>query len=286
MRWVQTLVTVSPALAALTLGWCAWDFVEAFATYAPRWLIGVALLSLLPVVIQLLLWGLSAGRRVPHPFGVVLLLGLVLMLPLWSTGERVASWFPSLCKVSTYDEIKPRRPGKSGPTTTFSAGASGWGNPRSFEFTAVTFIYTVPPSERRKDDLYVLLPRWEGFYINSYTTHFPVTRDRVLEYVRGSDEFPPGEAEALADRLWDLLLRYAERRDIPAVVYRGFDEPPPRVVYWVPGAGIYLVTSLLCVPILLALSWLLASWHCRAVRGQHASGAAEPCVGFRREGPA
>jgi hypothetical protein len=280
MRIGHTILTLAPSLAALGLVWVQWDMVEVFAIYTPPLLIGIALLALLPLGVQLVRWRSAGGPGIPHPFGIVLPLGLLLVLPMWPVGERVASWCPALCEVSTFVEVKPKRPGKFGPSASFSAGATGQGNPSSYQFSLVTIIYTT--SERRKDDLYVLLPGWEGFYINSYTTHFPVTREKILEYVQGSDDFPEHDTEAIADELWTVLHDFAAQRKMPPFVYRDWD-PRHRIVYWVPGRNVYLATASLCIPILFVVSWLLAGWYARCIQRQQESRPPRPGVGIAQE---
>lgn len=290
MRIRHTILTVAPSLAVLGLIWALWEGIEAFAIYTPiythQWLVGIALLALLPLGFQLVRWGATRGRKIPHPFGVVVPFGLLLVLPLWSAGEKIASWCPALCEVSTSLKVKPKRPGKFGPSASFSAGTSGQGNPSSYQFSLVTLIYTMYPSERRKDDLYVLIPRWEGFYINSYPTYFPVTRDTILEYVEGSDDFPEGEAVQIADELWAMLNDLAVQRNMPPLVYRGWDHPGPRIVYWVPSRNIYLATAALCIPVLLVVSWLLAGWYTRYIQPERDTRPQNPCTRVAEAGPA
>jgi hypothetical protein len=274
MRIGNTILTLAPSLAASGLAWVQWDMVEVSAIYCPLCLIGIALVTLLPLGVQLV------RRTIPHPFAIVLPLGLLLVLPMWPVGERVASWFPALCEVSTSVDVKPGRPGKFGPTASFSAQASGQGNPSSYYFSLVTIIYTM--KERRKDDLYVLLPRWEGFYMNSYTTYFPVTRDKILEYVQGSDDFTEHDTEAIADELWTVLHDFAAQRKMPPFVYREW-EPRTRIVYWVPRRNVYLVTASLCIPLLFVASWLLARWYAQRIQRQKESWPPNPGVGIAQE---
>ncbi len=264
MRWEQPFLTVTPAVAFLGLILLGWDVVETFAMYAPTWLLWIPLVCLLPLSIHICRWVWSSGKKVPHPFGILLPVGLVIVFPLWFAGERLAREIPGFCSLGTGYEVKPLRPGKVDPTATFSVGALGWGNSHYFEFTLVTFRYA---SAHCDDDLYVSLPQWHGHYTDTYTTNFPVTREKVLEYVRQCDEFPPGDAEVLADQLWELLQKYQEKRDMPPIVY-GSDRLPegqPQIIYSVSGRAIYGVTLLLAVPILIIVAWFLAGWYCRRV---------------------
>lgn len=267
MKLRQTIFTLVPALAALSFLWVCWDTFETFVIYGPRWLIVPAILVLMPLGVQFGLWCASEGRHIPRPFGIVLPLGLLLVLPLWPVGESLASRCPALCEVAFSVEVEPKRPGKFGPDASFSVGATGRGNPSSYEFSLVTLVYTLYPNERR-EDLYIRLPQWDGFYINSYTTFFPVTKEKVFEHVQGTDDFPEGEAAAITDELWTVLRDLVDQRHMPPVVFREQDPAGPRVEYWVPRRNAYLVTACLCVPILLGVSWLLARRYGHFIQDQ------------------
>jgi len=263
MRWAHTLIALLPALAMLALIWGAWGEIEAIALHVPPLiLIGLALLTLLPLGVQLAIWSAAARLRPPHPFTAVLPIALFSVVLLWLPGEQVARRIPALCEVTAYDKVVTDRPDNYGSKAYFSITVSGWGNPSSFEFTSVLVVYTGP---RRFDDLYVQLPQWQAHFTNSYTTHFPLTRESVLEYVRSSDDFSPEEADAIADRIWVLLQKYAEKQDLPPMAYH--PEPPfPTLSYRVPRSNNYFGAVLLGAPLLFVLSWLLAVWYCSVVR--------------------
>src|SRR5262249_44721953 len=114
-------------------------------------------------------------------------------------------------------------------------------------------------------------------YINSYTTYFPVTREKVLEYVQGSDDFPEGDAESITDELWTVLHDLAAHRNMPPIVYRGWGLQGRRSVYGVRRRNVYLGTAVLCIPVLLVASWLLVGWYTRSIQGQ--SNARPPDLG-------
>jgi hypothetical protein len=252
MRWSQTLATLAPTVVLFGLIWCCRTEVYGILIYAPAVLLIIPVLSLLPLIVQVAWQSLNEVSKPPRPFAIVLPLGVLLLVLLLPAAERVARAIPWLCVAQTHGEVKPDRPGKSAPAGRFLLGANGWGNTLSYEFQMVTVVYAF--KDRRFDDLYVDLPRWQGHYTNSYTTDFPLTREKLAEYVRRSDDFPAGEAEAVADKMWELLLKYKERRDIPPF---GATDSPSR--YWVPPENVYLASVLLSIPLLFALSWFLVT---------------------------
>ena len=269
MKNRQAFLTFAPCLALLCLLWLCWDFVEDLLSHAPTILYWLAALTLLPLVFHLASWSSSRWQKPQHPYCVVMPLGLflvVLSFSFSSIGEKVAMRIPFLCKVSTWLVIKPDRPGSSGSEAYFGFSANGRGNASSYEFSLVTVSYK---GSSRKDDLYVLLPRWNGFYINSYTAYFPVTLEKVAEYVQRNDDFPERDAKAIADELWAVLHDLAERRNMPPFVYRGWQQPGERIVYWVPVNNSFLATVVLCLPVLLVISWLLAARYSRLIKEPH-----------------
>jgi hypothetical protein len=260
MRSIQTLATATPALALLGLIWLGWREVEACLIYAPAFLLVIPVLSLLPLI-ALLVWQSRAEvTKPPHPFAVVLPAGVLLVVLLLPVGARVASAIPWFCVAQSFDEVKPDRPGKAGPEGRFILDAHGWGNSFSYEFRLVTVMYAV--RDRRFDDLYVRLPEWQCHYTNSYTTNVPLTRGKLVEYVERSDDFPPGVAEAVADKMWELLRNYKERRDIPPMG-DGTAGPNRASRSWLRGENVYLAAALLSTPLLLTLSWFLSGRHRR-----------------------
>jgi hypothetical protein len=256
----QILLTVAPAVAVFFLVGVMWDFVSTLAIYGRHILVGIALLSVLPLIIQLVRRARTSGGRPVHPAGVMLPLAVLSLPLLWPAGERFAREIPALCEVVAGEEVGTAPPALHGPHAIFSVQPHGWGNPRGFEFSYAVVVYT---GHRRFDDLHVRLSEWEAHFTNSYTTRFPLTRGALLEYVRRTDDFSPADADRIADRLWEVLRRYAEKRDLPPMRYGFSDEPAPKVVYYVPPWGVYLGTVAVVFPFLLLLAWLLAVWYSR-----------------------
>jgi hypothetical protein len=262
--WSITVATIVPSFIPLLVVYAMWGALEE----VPHIAVVVLLLSLLPLTVQLCRWGYRHAELGPsgnvepqHPDGIVLPLGLLLVLPLWPLGERVARQIPSLCETIVGENVMTERPGKFSRNAIFSVQVHGWGNLRSFGFTGGVIVYS--GRDRKFDDLYFNLPGRRGHWTNSYTTFFPLTREVVGEYVRRSDDFPPGEAEAAADVIWDALNRYAEKRDLPPMIDYFPQGEEPRIVYYVPSLTIYLASSFLAILPLAVLSWLLARWYYR-----------------------
>ena len=90
----------------------------------------------------------------------------------------------------------------------------------------------------------------------------------MREYVCLSDNFPAGEGEAVADRLWETLNRYAEMRDLPPMIDHFNQRDEARIVYYVPTATVYLVSCLLS-PLVVG-SWPLLRWYNRRLAGRPA----------------
>jgi hypothetical protein len=161
------------------------------------------------------------------------------------------------------ERVPTGRPESSTRNASFSVQVHGWGSPRSFGFTGGVIVYT--GKGRRFEDLYFDLPRRRGHWTNSYTTFFPLTRDVVGEYVRRSDDFPPGEVEAITDQLWEILNRYADKRDLPPMIDHFYTGEEPRIVYYVPASTIYLASCILTLLPLAVGSWMLARRYHRRV---------------------
>jgi hypothetical protein len=275
MVWYHTAATLAPSLIPLFLVYLLWSAVEE----VPGVAVFVFLFSLLPLLIQLCWWGLrqtqqgdSGTSPLPHPFGFVLPLGLPLVLPLEPVGEAVARNVPSLCRTVAGEQVMTSRPGSPTQKASFFVHFHGWGNQQSFEMTAAVIVYT--GEGKKADDLYVHLPGMQGHYTNSYTTFFPVTREVVANYVRGSDDFSPNEVEAVSGELWDLLNRYAEKRDMPPMTDHFLqDGEEPRIVSYPPASTVYLCSCLLAVATLAVPSWLLARRYCRQVLNSQARGS-------------
>ena len=265
MVWFHTAATTAPSLILLLAVYQLHSVVEEL----PQAAVFVFLLSLLPLIAQLCLWGYRHSRQdrsgaimPPHPFGLVLPLALLLIIPLWPVGEWAAKQVPAVCETVVYERVLTRRPESSTRNARFLVQAYGWGNPQSFGFTGGVVIYTGP---RRFDDLYFDMMKRRGHWTNSYTTFFPLTRDMVSEYVRRSDDFPPEEAEAVTDQLWDALNRYADKRDLPPMMDYSFTGEEPRMVYYVPAPTIYRSSCILAVFPLTVGSWVLARRYHRQV---------------------
>jgi hypothetical protein len=262
----HTAATIAPSLILLLAVYQLWSVVEEL----PQFAVFVFLLSLLPMIAQLCLWGYRQSRQdhsgaimPPHPFGLVLPLALLLIIPLWPVGEWAARQVPAVCETVVYERVLTTRPESSTRNASFSVQAHGWGNARSFGFTGGVIVYT---GERRWfEDMYFDLPRRRGHWTNSYTTFFPLTRDVVGDYVRRSDDFPPEEAEAVTGQLWEDLNRYADKRDLPPMFDHFFAGEEPRIVYYVPASTIYLSSCILAVFPLTVGSWILARRYHRQV---------------------
>jgi hypothetical protein len=251
------LLTVATAVAFFLFVGRHWNDVWILTIYSPGIILGLALLSLLPLCIQLARRS-SGSRAFPlHPALVTLPLCVLSVPLLWSLGERVACEIPALCAVVAGEKVSTDR------RATFSVHLHGWGNPELFEFSSAIVVFT---GQRRFEDLYVELPKWEAHYTNTYTTEFPLTRGSLLEYVKRSDDFAPAEAEKIADRLWEVLRKYAEKRELPPFQYGFSEQPHPKVVYYVPPWGVYRGTVAVAAPFLLVIACLLTLWHVGAAK--------------------
>jgi hypothetical protein len=275
MARLHTFATIAPSLLLLLVVHQMWSVVEVL----PHCAVFVFLLSLLPLAVQLCLLGYRQSRQgpsgaviPPHPFSLVLPLALLLVIPFWPAGEWVATQVPALCTTVAGERVMTGRPESPTRKASFSVQVHGWGNRQSFGFTGGVIVYT--GQGRRFEDLYFDFERQRGHWTNSYTTFFPLTREVVGEYVRRSDDFPPGEAEVIKDQLWDVLNRYAEKRDMPPMIDQFHKGEEPRIVYYVPASTIYLSASVLAVVPLATVSWLLARRYHRRIL--HAKGERLP----------
>jgi hypothetical protein len=266
MVWFHTVATIAPSLILLLTVYQLWSVVEEL----PQFAVFVFLLSLLPIIAQLCLWVYRQSRQdrsgaimPPHPFGLVLPLALLLIIPLWPVGEWAARQAPAVCEITAYEDVPARRPEPSARNASFSVQVSGWGNPQSFGFTWGVIVYT---GERRWfEDMYFDLPRRRGHWTNSYTTFFPLTHDVVGEYVRRSADLPPEEVEAVTGQLWETLNRYTDRRDLPPMTDHFVTGEEPRIIYYVPASTTYLSSCILAVFPLTVGSWVLARRYHRRV---------------------
>jgi hypothetical protein len=261
----HAVATLVPSLFPLFVVYQMWPAMA----YGPQVAVFVFLLSLLPLIVQLGWWGFrhtqegnSGTVLPPHPFGVVLPLGLLLVLPLWPVGASLARHVPSLCQTVAGERVMTSRP--AGPTrkASFFVNFHGWGIPQSFEMTSAVVVYT---GDKRFDDLYVHLPDMQGHYTNTYTTFFTVTREGVADYVRRSDDFSPEEVETVSGQLWELLNKYAEKRDLPPMTDHFPEGDGPRIVYYVPASTTYVASAFLSILLLTVPSWLLARGYYRRV---------------------
>jgi hypothetical protein len=234
--------------------------VTTFLMYGPIWLVGAYSLTFLPLVIQIIrkeTQPTPQARRSIHSWAVLLPLGPFLFFPFHTVGEAVATWFPGCCTISMWKEIQTNMRDKSGEPISFSLGGGGWGNPRSFEFTNASAMLLT--RNRRFDDLsYVYLPELRGHYTNSHTTDFRITREKLLEFVEKSGDFPNGDAERIADKLWEGLHDFIERRNLPPLEYYRFGaEPVQPFTYSVTDSSICLMTIFISSPCLFVVSLLL-----------------------------
>jgi hypothetical protein len=195
---------------------------------------------------------------------MVLPLALLLLVPLWPLAEWVAKQIPALGLIVTGVRVNTERPGKYSPQASFYTTFHGWGNPHRFEITSAVIVYS--GVHKQFDDLYVRLPRMQGRYTSSPPgVLFPVSRQVVLDYVRRSDDFQPGEAETFANELWGLLHQYVEKRDLPPMINYFNQGPEPRIVWYVEDDTILGVACLLAILPLLLVSWVLARRYVRRV---------------------
>ncbi|QEL14057.1 hypothetical protein PX52LOC_00920 [Limnoglobus roseus] len=264
----HTAATIAPSLILWVAIYQLWAAVEEL----PQFLVFVFVLSLLPLAAQLGLWfcrqiwnGLSVTVTPPHPFGLALPLSLLLLIPMWPAGAWVANQVPDACETVAGEEVRTTLPTAPNRTAVFSVQVHGWGNSRAFGFNGGVVVYTGrgrPGAGPPFEDLYFDLARQRGHWTNSYTTFIPLTREVVGEYVRRSDNFPPGEAEAIADQIWDALNRYAEKRDLPPMIDHFHTGEGPRIVSYAPTSISFLFSCALALLPLAVGSWLLARRYC------------------------
>ncbi|HTU92167.1 MAG TPA: hypothetical protein VMF69_18945 [Gemmataceae bacterium] len=257
MRWYLFAQTILPPVLPMLAIYALWAVVEV----APEFVVFVFLASLLPLLVQFGLWTFhqSAETRTItsrpwHPFGVILPLALLLIVPFLAVAEGAAKQVPCLCEVVAGEKVPTDK------DSSFAVHVRGWGNARSFEFTGGMVIYT---GQRRFEDLYFAFPEMRGHWTNSYTTFFPVTRSVVADYVRRSDDFSAEQAEKLADRLWDTINRYAERRDLPPMTDQFGGGNGPRIESYVQATTVYLVSCLFSLLVSAFISWPLVYWYAR-----------------------
>src|SRR5687767_6473666 len=112
MIWNHTLLTATPPLLLLLLAYAGWSEVEGILIYLPCAVPWIVVFSLLPLFFQLTVPGAvqrqkpsepgaAAGGPSPqgvrpiHPFGIMLPVGLLLPVLLWTVAEEVAKRLPS-----------------------------------------------------------------------------------------------------------------------------------------------------------------------------------------------
>jgi hypothetical protein len=262
MIWYHTIRTLAPSLGLLFLVYTTREIEEVVPSYR----IFLGLFAFIPLMVQFCLWSFrKAGRRPLHPYGLVLALSLPLVALLGPVAEWTARRFPSLCVTVGGEKVTTDRPGRNSSKAIFYVGIHGWGNPQSFEMNSASIHYSGVHG-KFYDALNVELPGMRGFYTNSRPATFPVTQATVLDYVRRSDEFRPGQAETIAAELWEILNRYAEKRGLPPMVDRFYESDEPRIVYYVRPDTRSLASCLLALPLLAIISWGLSLWYVRRVR--------------------
>lgn len=263
MRWYVFTQTILPPILLMFVIYALWGIVEV----APGFVVFVFLLSLLPLLVQI---GLRAFNqpaettkttaRPWHPFGLILPLSLLLIVPFLPAGQWAAKQVPCLCDLAGGERVP------TGKDSYFSVGFWGRGNARSFEFTGGVTVYA---GERHFfEDLYYAFPEMRGHWTNSYTTYFPLTRSVVVDYVRRSDDFPPEQAEKIADQIWDTLNRFAEKRDLPPMIDQFREGDDPRIVCYVTPVTVYLVSCLFSLIVSAVISWPLVCWNARRLPGR------------------
>lgn len=282
MVWFHTAATMTPSLVLLLAVYQAWSVVEE----APHFAVFAWLLSPLPLAGQLCLQVYRQSQRghlgavsLPHPFGLVLPLALPLIVPLWPAGEWAARRVPAACETAAGERVPTSRPQSPTRNAYFSVQVHGRGNPRSFDFTGGVIVYT--GRGKKFEDLYFNLPGRRGHWTNSYTTFFPLTQGVVYEYVRRSDDFPPGEAEAVAGELWAVLNRYADRRNLPPMTDHFSEGEESRIVCYVPASTTYLASCVLAVLPLAVGSWVLARRYVQSRFARRAANEVSVAVGAK-----
>jgi hypothetical protein len=300
MRWSITFQILGSSVVVLLLIALWWDFVEVLAMYAPSCGLFLIILLLLPYGFQLCRWMYTLGKKPPYPLAILAPVGAMLLFPLWPVAEKIPPWFPRLCEVDCLMTVKPSCPGKLEPKATFSFWAHGWGNPDLFEIQTVDLGYHLENPNKRYWEwatsqasalgLLVASPHGEGPYLatsgwiatrsrfsyafcinltnwtachtDTYMNYKPITRERLLKFVRDHDFFPAGEDEVLADELWDTLHKFAEQRDLPPLQRFDYPRPRPQFFYWVRRPNIAWVNSCLASICLIVPSYLLACLYC------------------------
>jgi hypothetical protein len=268
----HTAATIAPSLILLLIVYQLWYVLDQYLPFA----LFVFFLSLLPLTAQIGLLEYRRSRQghsgavMPlHPFGIVLPIGLLLVIPCWPLGEHVARQFPSLCVIGAGERVMTSRTTKDLRIASFYVHFSGWGNHQDFEFTSADIGYT--GYRQYGEDLYVRLPCMRGHYTNWSEGLFPVSQDVIADYVRRTDDFPAQEVESIAGELWGQLNRYANHQNMPPMVAHFGEGEKPRIVSYVPSSTIYLFACCFSLLILTVVSCVLARRYCRRVRSANES---------------
>jgi len=269
----HTTLVFLPCLVFLGFVGLNWQTIEWYPTSLPMF-IGLAFVPLIIQAVGQLIVGTVSGltsqrEQRPfcwHPFGIVIPLGFLFLGLCWPLAEALVARIPSMCHLAACEDVATSRRALHGGNANFHMTFRGWGNRRNSAITHLHFVYT--GKERKAHDLNVNLPEMDGYYDEAYSVRFPVTPERVLEYVTSMDDFDPAEAEAIKNQIWKYVRQYADGVDLPPI--ERFDGPSDRrrMVYFVFGPKIYPFSVMIaCLP-LLCVSWLLARWYCRCRQGK------------------
>lgn len=271
-------LTIAPTLVALLVGFGVDSaFAPLFAYFPPSCVWGLVCLSCVPLFLGLGAWLIrmdkpsastagdnrqgDAPPRPIHPATLILPLSVLLLFLCWPLGEVIASCIPPCCEVVARETTK--QSAQAGFKAPFWVRASGWGNPHWHRFQLVEIHYWVHPNVRRHRGLTVILPEMSGYHVDEYPLRFPVTREKILEYVRENEDFTPEGAAVMAEELWAALRKYSELRHLPPMTYGipSADSHEP-LVYFVTHQGNYLGSSALVVLLISLPSFFLARWYC------------------------
>jgi len=265
MIWFRALLAMLPTLVGMLLILAMRPLLSTFYIYGPGWLIFLYLGTFLPLLIN----ALAPKITRLHSWTILLPTAPIWLLVFANIGKAVAGGIPQCCTISTWKKFDTSKVDESGERIYFVLGGRGWGNPSSFEFTNASVIYA--KRGRQFDLSYIYLPELRGHYTHSYTTNFDITREKLLEYVTKSDDFPPKEAEHIAQELWQALNELIEKTNLPDLEPYTNTEPLPRFHYRATDFSIVLATIMISVPFLYFLSLALTYFELRrrlAPRGE------------------
>ncbi len=274
----HTALTFFPSLAFLGFVGTYWQLTEWYPTALPIFF-GLAFVPLIIQAVVVLIAAAAVGvsslrqekheERRPfcwHPFGILIPIGFLLLAPCWPLGGAIAARIPSMCYLVAGEDVTTSRTDSHGGNARFHMTFRGWGNPQQSAITHLHFVYT--GKQRKIYDLNVNLPGMSGYYDEAYNVRFPVTPERVLEYVTRMDDFDPAEAEAIKNQIWKYVRQYADGVDLPPIERLDGPSERRRMAYSIFGPTVYPFAVMVESLPLLLISWLLARWYCRCRRAE------------------